>query len=199
MRFPLILVLSIFFSRQLIAGDGIQIYNDSTFIYRTIDEAMVHPDRVFRLNLSKQKIDTFPLQILLCKNLIELDMSKNRMEEIPPGIGELTNLKKLNLSNNKLVHLPDEIGKLTELVYLSLNRNVLEDIPTTIGQLNKLEVLELWDNELNGVPDEIADLQNLKLLELRGILFSDEDLRRIDSLVVKTAKINMSPSCNCKN
>ena len=99
----------------------------------------------------------------------------------------------------ELVHLPPEIGKLTELVYLSLNRNVLEDLPPTIGQLNKLEILELWDNELDDVPNEISDLQNLKLLELRGILFTDEELHRIDSLVVKTAKINMSPSCNCKN
>ena len=172
---------------------------DSTYIYRSISEALANPEKVFILNLSKSRLDSFPKQILLFKNLIELNLSKNSLEEVPPEIGQLIHLKKINLANNKLVHLPPEIGQLKELVFLGLNRNIIEDLPPTIGELQNLEILELWDNELNTVPDEIAELQNLKLLELRGILFTEEELQRIDSLVVKSAKIYMSPSCNCKN
>ena len=175
------------------------IQNDSTYIYRSLSEALINPDKVYRLFLSKSKLDSFPQQIALFKNLIELDLSKNRLKAIPPAIGELVHLRKLNLANNQLVHLPSEIGQLKELVYLGLNRNILEDLPPTIGELQNLEIIELWDNELNDVPDEISELQNLKLLELRGILFTEMEQKRIDSLVVKSAKIFMSPSCNCKN
>ncbi len=174
------------------------IYNDTSYIYRSISEASVHPEKVFRLNLSKKKIDTIPDLIYSMTNLIELDLSKNKIEEISPRIGNLVNLEKLSMANNQLVHLPKEIGQLTNLKYLGLNRNVIEDLPAEIGNLENLEVLELWDNELNDVPDEISKLQNLKVLEIRGILFTDEQAARIDSLVTKTAKILISPSCNCK-
>lgn len=199
MRLTLIFILLLLAFIPAHSQEKELIYDDSTYIYRSINEAIAYPDKVYRLNLSKSKLDSFPRQILLFKNLIELDLSKNRLEEVPPEIGQLIHLRKLNLANNKLVHLPLEIGQLKELVFLGLNRNIIEDLPPTIGELQNLEILELWDNELNTVPDEIAELQNLKLLELRGILFTEEELQRIDSLVVKSAKIYMSPSCNCKN
>ena len=102
------------------------------------------------------------------------------------------------MSNNKLVHLPKEIGRLKNLKYLGLNRNELSDLPPEIGDLDNLEVLEMWDNELNDIPDEMGKLQSLQVLEMRGILFTDEQQARIDSIIVKTAKVFMSPSCNCK-
>jgi Leucine-rich repeat (LRR) protein len=174
-----------------------QVTNDSTYIYRSLASAMENPDKVFRLNLSKKQLADFPNEVLQFKNLEELDLSKNKIKEIPPGIGLLTNLKRINLSMNKLEKLPDEIGNLTNLVYLGLNRNRIEELPATIGNLENLEVLELWDNELYNIPDEISQLKKLKVLELRGILFSDEEGARIDSLLPNT-KVMMSPTCNCK-
>ena len=98
---------------------------------------------------------------------------------------------------NKLTKLPDEVGNLQNLTYLGLNRNLIEELPTSIGNLENLEVLELWDNELYSIPDEISNLKKLKTLELRGILFSNEEGTRIDSLLPNT-KVMMSPTCNCK-
>ncbi len=178
------------------ANEGI--LNDTTYIYRSVTEALKNPDQVFRLYLVKQKLDSVPKEIFGFQNLRELNMSKNNLEEIPAEIGTLTNMEILTLSNNKIVHLPWEIGQLTNLKKLSLNRNQLEDLPPTIGNLQSLEVLELWDNELRDVPDEIEELKNLQLVELRGILFTEEQQKRIDSLIVKSAKLYMSPSCNCK-
>jgi Leucine-rich repeat (LRR) protein len=181
------------------AQDKERVYDDSTYIYRKLDEALKNPDRVFRLNLSRTKLDSFPSQIFSFRNLTVLDLSRNKIEEVPAEIGNLVHLRRLNLANNQLVHIPREIGKLKELEFLGLNRNILEDLPPEIGDLENLQILELWDNELDNIPDEISQLQNLKVLELRGILFTPEEQSRIDSLVVKSAKIYMSPSCNCKN
>ncbi len=198
-RFTSIFILTFLIFTHTHAEEEGLINNDTSYVYRSLNEAIAFPEKVFKLNLSKAKLDSFPLEIFLFKNLIELNLSRNFLEEVPPEIGQLVNLKKLNLANNKLVHLPPEIGQLKELIFLGLNRNVLEDLPPTIGHLKKLEIFELWDNELNDIPDEISELQNLKLLELRGILFTEMEQKRIDSLVVKSAKIFMSPSCNCKN
>ena len=193
-----ILVYFLFFTSVCYGQETELILNDSTFIYRSIEEIKAHPERVFRLNLSRTKLDSFPQEIFACTNLVELDLSKNKIEEIPKEIGQLVNLERLSMANNGLVHLPKEIGKLTKLKYLGLNRNILEDLPTEIGDLESLEVFEMWDNELKDLPDEIGKLENLKILEIRGILFTEEQQARIDNMVVKTAKIMMSPACNCK-
>ncbi|MBP6334831.1 MAG: leucine-rich repeat domain-containing protein [Bacteroidia bacterium] len=172
---------------------------DTNFVYRNLNDALLNVEFAYRLDLSRRRLDSLPPELFQLKNLRELNLSRNKLEIIPPEISSLSKLEHLDLSNNNLVRLPDEIGQLSQLVYLGLNRNVIETLPATIGSLSNLEVLELWDNELNGVPDEIGDLKKLKVLELRGILFSDEEQAHIDAVVVPTAKIFMSPSCNCKN
>jgi Leucine-rich repeat (LRR) protein len=174
-----------------------QVINDTAYVYHSISAATQNPEKVFKLNLSKRKLKTFPQEIFQFRNLRELDLSRNKFDSIPKELGSLKNLVRLNLSNNKLESVPDEIGNLTQLVYLGLNRNKIVELPTTIGILENLEVLELWDNELSKIPDEVANLKKLKVLELRGILFSDDEAARINSLL-PDAKVLMSPSCNCK-
>ncbi|HNP49743.1 MAG TPA: hypothetical protein PKL85_12950, partial [Bacteroidia bacterium] len=92
------------------------VLHDSTYIYRSLKEARQNPENVYRLNLSKSKLDTFPADIFLFTHLVELDLSRNRIDSVPPQIGQLSNLVRLNLANNKLTALPDEIGNLKNLV-----------------------------------------------------------------------------------
>jgi Leucine-rich repeat (LRR) protein len=174
-----------------------QALNDTTYVYHSLASALEKPDKVFRLNLSKKQLKDFPQEVFQFKNLQELDISKNKIKELPKEIGTLKSLKRFNASYNKLEVLPSEIGNLTNLVYLGLNRNKIQELPVTIGNMESLEVLEMWDNELFTIPDEISKLTKLKTLEIRGILFSDEEGARIDSLLPNT-KVMMSPTCNCK-
>ena len=170
---------------------------DTNRIYRNLTDALLVPDQVLKLDLSRHRLDSVPMEIFQLSNLRELNLSKNKLTFLPREISSLVKLEKLDLANNKLTTLPNEISSLKELKYLGLNRNVIDSLPPGIGGLKSLEVLELWDNELSDVPDEIAELKNLKVLELRGILFSDEQQARIDEIVVPGAKIHMSPSCHC--
>ena len=176
---------------------SVQLIDDTNYIYRSISVALQNPEKVFRMNLSKTKLKEFPADIFKFTNLRELDLSKNKIDSIPHEIGSFKMLTSLNLSGNNLEMLPDEIGQLSSLTYLNLNRNRILALPSTIGNLSNLEILELWDNELYGIPDQIGNLKKLKALELRGILFSDDEGARIDSLLPNT-KIFMSPTCNCK-
>lgn len=173
------------------------VYPDTNRVYRSLREANLFPEYVFFLDLSRKRLDSIPAEIFQFVNLRELNLSRNKIESLPEDISKLKKLEKLDLSNNNLASLPNEISALVELKFLGLNRNVIDTLPPGIGGLRSLERLELWDNELRDVPDEISELKNLKVLELRGILFSDEQQARIDELVVKSAKIFMSPSCNC--
>lgn len=193
------LLVFLFLVKSAMAQDepSVQLIDDTNYIYRSISVALQNPDKVFRLNLSKTRMKEIPADVFKFKNLRELDMSRNKIDSIPAAIGELTNLVSLNISNNDLELLPDEIGKLSALKTLNLNRNKIVALPKTIGDLSNLELLELWDNELSYVPDEISKLKKLKAVELRGILFSEEEAARIDSLLPDT-KVLMSPTCNCK-
>lgn len=193
------LLIILFSSKVSIAQDVVAapLIDDTSYIYRSISVAMQNPDKVYILNLSKTKMKEIPEEVFKFRNLRELDLSKNRIDSLPSEIGTLVMLRSLNLSSNKLEKLPDEIGQLSSLTYLNLNRNRISALPPAIGNLSNLEVLELWDNELFGIPDQIANLKKLKAIELRGILFSNDEAARIDSLLPNT-KVFMSPTCDCK-
>lgn len=176
---------------------SVQLIDDTNYIYRSVSMALQNPERVYRLNLSKTKLKEIPADVFKLTNLRELDLSRNKIDSIPPAIAELASLTSLNLSGNHLEVLPDEIGRLSKLTILNLNRNKIVALPPAIGDLSELELLELWDNELQLIPDEISKLKKLKVVELRGILFSEEEAARIDSLL-PNVKVLMSPTCNCK-
>jgi len=193
----LLFLLVLFYASAFAQENDLPLVSDTAYIYRSISAALQNPDHVYRLNLSKTKLKIFPPDIFKFKNLRELDLSHNKIDSLPAAIGTLTQLERLNLSSNNISQLPDEIGKLTALTYLGLNRNVIESLPATIGDLENLETLELWDNELETIPDEITKCKKLKVLELRGILFSDDEHMRLDTLL-PDVKVYLSPSCNCK-
>lgn len=184
------------FAQDIVLLDSSALMNEIT--YTNLKEALEHPDKVYKLNLSKHKLIAFPEEIMQLKNLQVLNLSKNNIKEIPKEIGTLTHLQVLNISKNRLENIPQEIGKLTNLVSLDLGRNKIVDVPKEIGNLNQLELLDLWDNDISLIPDEIKNLTNLKVFELRGILFSDDEPARLKELLPNT-KINLSPTCDCGN
>ncbi|HMU77228.1 MAG: leucine-rich repeat domain-containing protein [Bacteroidetes bacterium] len=171
---------------------------DTLPVFRSLNAAMQNPDSVFRLDLSKQKLKEIPPQVFELTQLRELNVSRNHLTELPEQIYKLNNLQRLYANNNKLTALPQRIGTLKNLQTLTLDRNRIEVLPPEMGMLHNLEVLSLWDNELSEIPDEIKSLSSvLKKLELRGILFNEEQQKRIHDLLPYTT-IYFSPACNCK-
>ncbi|HQV00841.1 MAG: leucine-rich repeat domain-containing protein [Bacteroidia bacterium] len=166
--------------------------------YFSLSDALQQPDSVYKLNISKKKIKTWPNEIYKFKNLQVLNISKNDLTTLPDSIYLLNNLQVLIASNNKLTAIPANIGALKGLTHINFNRNLIVTIPVEIGNLQALEVLEMWDNELDTIPDEIKNLGNLRILELRGILFSEDDQRYIKKLVPH-AHVYFSPWCACAN
>lgn len=165
--------------------------------YTSLQEAMKNPDDVVKLVLRKQKLKTFPKEILAFKNLQYLDLSKNDLKELPDSIGMLKNLQVLHLSKNEIEYLPRETGELSNLKILEVNQNELVELPSSIGRLSQLEYLDLWSNNLERFPDTMKELKKLKVMDLRVILISDDVQARLQQWLPHT-KIYFSPNCKCK-
>ncbi len=165
-------------------------------VYKDLNEALSNPEIVYRLNLSKQKLEALPAQVFLLKNLRELDLSKNKIKITPQEIKQLSQLEILDLSKNQLDSFSSEICALVKLRILRISRNNLSAIPSEIENLQQLEILDLWDNNLSLFPDNLNKLTSLKKLDLRGILLDEKQQKNIQELLPQT-KIYFSPSCNC--
>lgn len=139
--------------------------------FTSLQQAMQSPDSVISLNLKKQKIKEFPMEILQMKNIERLDLSRNYIKEIPPQISELKHLHYVNFAQNYLTALPEEMAQLP------------------------LDTLILWDNQIREF-DESFSQTNLKLLDIRAILMTRKEQKAIKKIFPNT-KIKKDHPCNC--
>ena len=150
-------------------------------VYTSLNDALINPEKVYRLDLSKQKLKVVPMEVFKLYNLQELILAKNKLQEIPIEIGTLTNLEIL-----------------TNLKELIVNRNEIYKLPPEIGNLLNLEKLDMWSNEIDEFPEEISKLKDtLKFLDLRVILINLEKQKKIVELLPNTY-IYFNKSCNCR-
>lgn len=168
---------------------------DSVRTFRSMERALQHPEQVYRLDLSDQKLKEVP-DLRPFKNLNALDLSHNKLRGLPTWVGELANLQELRVSRNKLVEFPEGICKLTHLKRLDLGRNALTGLPKCMGGLKELVSLDLWDNDLMDFPAQIAGMEALRFLDLRNIQFEVPEMERIEGFFPR-AKVYFSQPCNC--
>ncbi len=113
-------LLCIFFLASLIlAAVGLFIQSkegkkkEKTTFYK-LEEAKLKPEMVVELNLTKAKLDEFPVAILQFKNIKFLTLSNNNISEIPNEVNKLQQLIGLDLSNNPISDL--ERNKIRKLL-----------------------------------------------------------------------------------
>lgn len=164
--------------------------------YRGLEEAMKEPDKVIKLNLKHQRLDSFPVEIFKFKYLQVLNLSKNRLRHIPGKINELKFLQDLDLSKNRIERLPGELCEMKNLRYLRLGQNELWALPDSIGKLHKLRYLDLWSNNLTQLPASVSRLKQLREVDMRVIQMNEEKQQAIQSLL-PGVKINFSSPCDC--
>ena len=82
------------------------------FVCKDLLEIKRFPEKVLSLDLSGQKLDVFPWEILDCVNLIELNLARTQIPELPWSISDLKNLSVLHLSRCPIQQLPKSIQKL---------------------------------------------------------------------------------------
>jgi Leucine-rich repeat (LRR) protein len=188
----LALFLGTISSAQVLSKEAL----DSMVVFRNLDDALASPDRVFRLDLSKQKLIEFPEEILQLVNLNELILDKTRINAIPNEISRLTFLQTLSLQHNEIDTIPTGLLKLKNLTKLDLADNLIGSVPENIDKLQSLEILSLWDNPIASYPSTLSDLQHLKYLDLLHNPISGETQERLRN-ILPDCKVIMSPPCSC--
>ena len=161
--------------------------------YNSIEEALKNPEKVYRLNLSNQKVqvpkdawskfvnleflsfkndhlEEIPQEISLLKKLKVLDLSGNDFTTLPKSFSELYNLEELFLNDEKKFNLNaniDIISFLPRLKILHLENDSLLKLPKNIFKLNHLEKLFLNSNSFSEIPDELRSLNHLQYLDMK--------------------------------
>lgn len=120
------------------------------------------------VDLSKNKLSTFPEVLLMCcQSLSRLNLAQNSISMVPESIQQLRKLSELTLSGNLLTELPHSIGTLKELNTLLAADNRIVSVPTSIVQLQALSTLSLANNDLVDIPLAIGTM-SLRSLQLEG-------------------------------
>jgi Leucine-rich repeat (LRR) protein len=177
---------------QLISYDQL----DTCKVFRSIEEAMLSPSIVYRLDLSKHKLKEFPKEIFLFTNLNELKISRNKIIEIPDDIQKLRYLQRLDMQRNALDTITLAMCELRNLKTLNLSENFITGIPNEIEQMSELEYMILWQNPIEYYPNSLGMLEELKVLDLLHNLINERTQDRLRNILPKT-NIVMSPPCNC--
>jgi Leucine-rich repeat (LRR) protein len=171
---------------------------DTMPIFKSVSIASQNPDQVYRLDLSKQKLQHIPEEVWSFKNLQELILTKNRLLVIPDEIASLKYLQVFVAEHNEIEKIPAALLSLTNLRELDLADNLVSIIPENIDHLANLEVLALWDNPIEYYPESLSDLPNLKVLDLLHNQISSDTQERLKS-TLSEVKVIMSPPCACQD
>eukprot|EP00602_Paraphysomonas_sp_CaronLab_P002407 CAMPEP_0185034884 /NCGR_PEP_ID=MMETSP1103-20130426/25232_1 /TAXON_ID=36769 /ORGANISM="Paraphysomonas bandaiensis, Strain Caron Lab Isolate" /LENGTH=192 /DNA_ID=CAMNT_0027571713 /DNA_START=255 /DNA_END=833 /DNA_ORIENTATION=+ len=92
------------------------------------------PVSIIKCDLSHNRFNTFPIELVVLSNLKELTLSHNRITSLE-GIGHLVSLTHLYLDHNQLREVPVEVRHLKVLKLISLKYNVIEkDAVSSAGQ-----------------------------------------------------------------
>jgi len=183
-------------SVESLGQDSLSINLDTCKVFKSIEEASKTPDEVVILDLSKQGLKSFPLEILKFQNLVSLKLAKNKLSEIPIEISTLSRLEILTLGKNQFTVFPVSVTNLINLKKLYIDQNEITAIPFDINKLQNLEVLDMWSNDLYVVPESISELKKLRFFDLRVIQMSHDEQDRIIKLLPNT-KVYFSNTCNC--
>ena len=144
--------------------------------YVNIDEALKNPEKVFRLNLSNQKIDIPSISWDKFVNLEYLSFKNDHLKEVPKEIKNLKKLKVLDLSGNDFKILPKEFSQLSNLEELFLNdeKNLkLEENIEVISLLPHLRILHLENDNLKHLPKNFFKLKSIESLYLNNNFFKE--------------------------
>jgi len=189
----------LFLTSFIYAQDGLftleELENEQLF--ESMEEALLEPENVIRLDLSKQKIPNLDYDFGKLVKLQWLNLSKNDFEEFPIAVTELPDLQWLDLSKNDITKIPDEIGKLQNLLYINISKNKVYVISPELGKLKKLETIDFWDNPIKTFPDELRGMSSLKLLDLRVTVINEKEKTKLQRMFPYT-EIKFSKTCNCK-
>ncbi|KAJ1372653.1 hypothetical protein KIN20_034856 [Parelaphostrongylus tenuis] len=81
------------------------------------------------LDLSSNRLSTFPASLAQLANLERLDMSSNFIQTLPSNVKFMKRLRSCNLENNWISTLPSQLAECEQLKCLNLKFNRIKQVP----------------------------------------------------------------------
>ncbi|XP_049326910.1 malignant fibrous histiocytoma-amplified sequence 1 homolog isoform X2 [Astyanax mexicanus] len=135
---------------------------------------IAHLWNLVELNLSRNELVEFPLEIKDLGNLVKLYMNQNSIKIIPEEIfPSLKKLQFLKINTNRLTKLPSDLNRCQSLVYLNLSNNSLKDLQPLVG-LRRLKELYVENNQLVELPRALFRASALAVLKVNGNALPEE-------------------------
>ena len=110
---------------------------DTAKVWTDYEAALQRPERVWRLDLSKQKWKAVDIRLRRFRQLREIVLDKNKIDSLPPWMAEFEHLERLSIRSNKLTQISESLLGLSNLRELDLSDNEIEGIPEDIDALTK--------------------------------------------------------------
>jgi Leucine-rich repeat (LRR) protein len=138
------------------------------------------------LNLDKQNLTAFPVEIQQYTQLEALIFRMNKIKNLPPqAFSGLINLKVVDFSSNKIKTLDKDIfSEQPKLYWSDFSSNQINSLDKDIFKgLSHLRFLDFGENKINSLDKDIFNgLSKLKKINFSGNSFSEaekENLRKI--------------------
>ena len=195
MRRTLIILLLIYpgFSMAQFLSDA---QLDTAYVYKSLNEAMEHPEEVYILRL-KIKAGAIPEELYNFSNLHILEMKRGKISTLPDDFARLQNLVELDLSNNNLNHIPPVLFKMKQLEVLRMGKNPIDKVPEDIAAMQNLRILDVWSTQIPRLPLIMAEMESLQEVDMRMIEISQEDQNYLTELM-PDVQFHFSVPCNCR-
>ncbi|WP_345975864.1 GNAT family N-acetyltransferase [Sulfurimonas sp. HSL3-7] len=133
---------------------------------RAIEEEVVSPEGLKRLDLSGRSLEELPETLGLLRGLVVLNLANNNLTKLPDSIANLTMLNNLDIRRNRFKALPEVLAGLT-LRSLNAGGNNISDI-SVLKACRHLRVLDLSSNNLTTVEGMLSPENELRTLNLAG-------------------------------
>lgn len=163
--------------------------------FKSLEAAMLLPDSVEELTLSKKKLKEFPREILSFKNLKRLNLSNNKLDSIP-DLSALTNLTYLNLEKNRLDTISPGILTAKNLEILMLGANYIRTLPKGLSELKNLRILDMWGNPITYYAFELKEMTALEIVDLSNVMYSKDEHKDLKEIFAHT-KLIIDDPCDC--
>ena len=156
-------------------------------VFYSIQEALTSGEKVYRLDLSNQDLNTLDRDITKLTNLQELNISGNLFQELPSEIYQLSRLQILNADNNQIYKISEMVVILQNLEELYLIGNPILEVSYQIQNLPRLRKLELSQNLTFELYQSDNNFQNLTLLSI------------VNNSLLKVSESDASAEINASN
>lgn len=153
---------------------------------------------VTKIDLSNNKINQIPPEIVQLLDLGSLRMANNKLTDLPDELFLLKSLKLLDLTHNSLTVIPESICNAEGLVELNVSDNQLKSLPMGLSACRHLEKIDASQNFISSLPVDFSALRKLKFLnlsqnKLTAIPQSIGKLTELDQLLLAKNQIKDIP------